>query len=425
MKRESTMIPGKSARFGKVLLFGSALAVFSVSGIAYGAEAPAAKDQTMLKGDWGQIKLNLRYRFEHVEQDNLKTANGDPMRLRLGYLSPNFAGFQAYGEFEGNIPIFANDYNDKSNGKNEYSVIADPAEGELNQAWLSYNTIPDTVIKAGRQVIGLDNQRFIGPVAWRQMEQSFDSVNLMNGSLGALDVSASYIWNVRTILSADVNMNSPILNIRYTFKDVGSLTGYGYWLDYDDSESSSAYANSSQTYGLRFTGKTGVAENLKLLYTAEYATQSDYQKNPTNYTAGYYHLIGGLMMPNNGSLVSKLTGKIGYEVQESDNGVSFKTPLGTNHAFGGWADLFLSTPADGLKDLYGMVGLNIAGVDLNLIYHDFQADAGGSDYGTEYDLKLSKKFGENYAVQAFYADYSADEYKTDTQKFWLQFVVNY
>ena len=55
-------------------------------------------------------------------------------------------------------------------------------------------------------------------------------------------------------------------------------------------------------------------------------------------------------------------------------------------------------------------------------YQDFQADTGGSDYGTEFDDMLTKKFG-NYTVQAVYANYNADKYKTDTEKFWLQVTI--
>ena len=409
---------------------GVALGVVAGANVAC-ADEPAVSDsiQDALKGDWGQIKLNLRYRFEHVEQAGLKTANGDPIRLRLGYLTPKFAGFQAFAEFEGNTPVFTDNYNDTSNGKTEYAVIADPAEGELNQSWLSFDTIPDTVIKGGRQRILFDNQRFVGAVGWRQMEQTFDAINLLNSSLGNLSVNATYIWNVRTIFSQDVNMRSPLLNLKYTFEGIGSLTGYGYWLDYDDPDDSGPfeYAFSTQTIGLRFDGKTAVSaeENLNLLYTGEYASQSDYQDNPTDYTADYYHLIGGLLAPNSGSVLTDISGKIAYEVLGADNGVSFKTPLGTNHGFNGWADQFLTVSPDGLRDLYAMVGGTIAGVKVDLIYHDFRADEGGSDYGTEFDVMLTKKFGSNYTIQAAYANYNADEYKTDTQKFWLQFMVTY
>jgi len=378
-----------------------------------------------LKGDWGQIKVSLRYRLEHVDQDGLQGTTGDPLRLRLGYLTPKYVGFRAFAEFEGNTPVFANDYNDLTNDKTEYAVIADPSKGELNQGWLSYDTIPDTVLKGGRQRILLDNQRFVGNVGWRQMEQTFDAVNLINTTIGGLTADASYIWNVRTISSEDVNMQSPLLNVKYAFQDIGSLTGYGYWLDYDDPDNSGPfeYAFSTQTFGLRFDGTTDLSENLNLLYTAEYASQSDYQDNTKDYNADYYHILGGLVAPNNNAIMTNITGKIAYEVLGADNGVSFKTPLGTNHGFNGWADQFLTAPPDGLRDLYGVLNSTISGIKVDLIYHDFQADEGGSDYGTEFDTMLTKKFGNHYTLQAAYANYKADEYKTDTQKFWLQFTV--
>ena len=378
-----------------------------------------------LKGDWGQITFNLRYRFEHVDQDGIETANGDPIRLRLGYMTPEFSGFQAFAEFEGNTPVFADDYNDKTNGKTDYAVIADPSEGELNQAWLSFDTISDTVIKAGRQRILLDNQRFVGAVGWRQMEQTFDAAKLINVSVDNFTANATYIWNVRTILSKNVNMGSPLVNLKYSFQGVGTVTGYGYWLDYSDPDDSGpfAYAFSTQTLGLRFNGKTAMNNNLKLLYTAEYATQSDFQDNPENYTADYYHFMGGLTIPNTGSILTNITGKIAYEVLGSDKNVSFKTPLGTNHGFNGWADLFLTAPGGGLRDTYGVLSSSVAGVKVDLIYHDFQADTGGSDYGTEFDAMLTKKIGTHYTVQAAYANYNADKYKTDTEKLWLQVTI--
>ncbi len=381
-----------------------------------------------LKGDWGQITFDLRYRYEYVDQDGLDSAKGDPIRLRLGYLTPKYAGFQAFAEFEGSTPVFTDDYNDTTNGKTNYAVIADPSEAELNQGWLSYVSIPDTTLKAGRQRIVLDNQRFIGAVGWRQLEQTFDSVNIFNTSIGNLSANASFIWNVKDIKSNDVNMQSPLLNLKYTFNDVGSLTGYGYWLDYKDPDDSGPfnYAFSTQTLGLRFDGETLVAEDtLKLLYTFEYANQSDYQDNPEDYSADYYHLIGGLTYPNKESVLSNITVKFGFEVLGSDSDVPFITPLGTNHAFNGWADQFLNVPSGGLKDLYGIASCSIAKVKLDLIYHDFQSDEGSSSYGDEIDLMLTKKFGSNYTIVAKYANYMADEYKTDTQKIWIQLTIAY
>ncbi len=381
-----------------------------------------------MQGDWGKIMFNLRYRYEYVDQADLKTANGDPVRLRLGYQTPELAGFQAYAEFLGNTPIFLDDYNDTSNGKTEYAVIGDPNEAALNQAWLSYGSIPDTVLKAGRQKMAWDNERFICPASWRQMEQTFDTISLLNTSLGGLTFKAAYIWNVLLTSNEESAISSPLLNLKYTFPDIGSLIGYGYWLDYNDPDGSGpfAYAYSSQTLGLRFHGSASVSETLNLLYTAEYGAQSDYGDNPKDFNASYYHVNGAFLAPAKDSLLKNISGKVGYEVFGSDNGVSVQTPLGANHKYNGWADIFGKTkPADGLRDLYGSLSSSVAGVKVELIYHDFQADAGGSDYGTEFDVKLTKKLGKNYTVLASWSTYNADEYKTDTDKFWLQLAVTF
>ncbi len=376
-----------------------------------------------LQGDWGQINVNLRYRFEHVNQDGLKTANGDPGRLRLGYLSPKYTGFQTYAEVLGNTPIFLDDFDDSSNGKTDYAVIRDPNEVALNQLWLTYETIPDTTIKGGRQRVAWDNERFICDSKWRQMGQTFDSITLMNKSLGNLSVKAGYLWTALTTENEEVGMQSPLLNLNYSFPDIGSLVAYGYWLDYDDPDDSGSfeYAYSSQTYGLRFNGSPTIAEGLKLLYTAEYAGQSGYQENPKDFSAEYYSIIGGLLVPGEGSLFTNFKATMAYEVLSSDNGVPFQTPLGANHRYNGWADLFgKSKPAAGLRDLYGSLSTTVAGVKVDLQYHDFQADAGDSDYGTEFDIKLTRKFMKNYEVLVSYATYNANEYKSDTEKFWLQ-----
>lgn len=412
----------------KTFLLKTALIIF----IAAQANASGDKSVTetisdSLKGDWGQINVDLRYRYERVEQDGLKTANGDPIRLRLGYLTPKLSGFQGFAELEGSTPVFLDDYNDNSNGKDEYAVIADPSEAELNQVWLSYDLIEKTVLRAGRQRILLDNQRFIGNVGWRQMEQTYDAVNLFSSSFGDFSAYCVFIWNVRNTASQDVNMQSPLLNFKYTFPGIGSLSAYGYWLDYNDPDNSgpSAFAFSTQTLGLRFDGSREVVDNLNLLYTAETARQEDYQNNPEDYAAHYLHLILGMMVPNSESVVTNIGGKLGYEVLGSDNNISLKTPLGTNHAFNGWADQFLTAPPEGLRDLYAALYFTWLGVKADIVYHDFRADTGGANFGSEIDLSLTKKFTDNYILQAKYADYNADEFKTDVKKFWLQFTVNF
>lgn len=427
MKEQNTSNSRLLSRLLNAALLAASLIFCVAAASAAEGTGKTEKIKSSLKGDWGQITVDLRYRFEYVDQDGLKAASGDPLRLRLGYLTPKWAGFQASAEFEGNTPVFLDDYNDKTNDKTEYAVIADPSEAELNQGWLSYDIIEKSVIRAGRQRIQLDNQRFIGNVGWRQLEQTYDSVNLFSSSFENFSGHAVLIWNVRNTASQDIGMQSPVLNLKYTFPGIGALSAYGYWLDYDDPEDSGPFefAFSTQTVGLRFDGSRPVSDNLNFLYTAEVAQQADYQDNPEDYSANYLHFIIGLLLPNIDSSVTDIGAKLGYEILGSDNDVSFKTPLGTNHAFNGWADQFLTAPSEGLRDFYVALNGTWLGVKGDIVFHDFRADAGGSTYGSEFDAMLTKKFGDSYILQAKYANYKADEFKSDVQKFWLQFTVKY
>ena len=54
------------------------------------------KFQDALQGDWGKISFNIRWRFEYVDQEGKGIARGDPIRLRLGYLTPEFINFTAF-----------------------------------------------------------------------------------------------------------------------------------------------------------------------------------------------------------------------------------------------------------------------------------------------------------------------------------------
>jgi hypothetical protein len=112
---------------------------------------------------------------------------------------------------------------------------------------------------------------------------------------------------------------------------------------------------------------------------------------------------------------------LGYEVLGSDNGtVALQTPLATKHAFNGWADLFLTTPANGLVDTYLKAVTSFSGAELIVMYHDYSADYISSDYGTELNLQLVKPFDKNIKGIIKYADYSADTFSTDTTKIWLE-----
>ena len=377
----------------------------------------------------GKANVDVRYRYEDVRTATPTTATANTVRARVGYTTDTFNGFGAMIEAESVKDLGNKKYDSKATGQtaNGYAVIADPEATEINQAYLSFSGIANTTVKFGRQRINLDNQRFIGAVGWRQNEQTFDAFTLVNKSLPNTTITAGYITNVNRIFSDSAaapdsgafggnhRMQSTILNANYKGWSLASITGYAYLLDYDTNTAFTA--NSSDTYGLRLNGSTAMGGN-KLLYTAEYAEQRSAHGNATNYTADYTLLEAGIDVP--GIAVFKL----GYELLGSDTGAAntqFKTPLATLHAFNGWTDQFLATPASGLEDTYVTVGTKLAGINLAANYHEYRQDVGGGDLGEEWGAMAAYTFEKHYTVGLKYSDYKAGNVAgfTNTEKTWL------
>ncbi len=374
----------------------------------------------------GTTKLSFRYRYENVDDDSrAEEADASTLRSRLTYTTQTYKHWQAQVEVDDITIIGGENYDDFHNDKTDHAVVADYEGTEVNQAWVSYNGFDKTVLKAGRQRINLDNQRFVGGVGWRQNEQTYDGFTLVNNSLQDTTVFAAYIDNVNRIFgpdegragtpAADVDLDSSIklLNINYKGSDLAKISVYGYWLDIED-----AAASSSKTFGIRLDGSRG--EDTKLLYTLEYARQSDYGDNPANYDADYYLAEAGVQ-------AGGITARIGREVLGSDDGEkAFQTPLATLHKFQGFADQFLSTPDNGIEDDYVSVFTTLAGVKLGAIYHEFSADEGSDDYGKEWDLVAAKQLSDNLHLLLKYADFSEkDGYKADKQIAWAQLTVTF
>ena len=375
------------------------------------------------QGKYGQVKFDLRYRYENVHITNdlpVKTANANSLRLRAGYLTPEFFNLQAYVEYEGNLAM-QEDYNSLRNGLNNYEIVADPQEQELNQFWLSYKGIPDTLIKGGRQRINLDNQRFIGNDSWRQMEQTFDSVLISNQSIENLTLNFIYIGQVQSVISTERPIELPILNFSYQYGRFSTLTGYAYWLaDYDNAE------NSTQTYGVRLHGAPKLKHDIQLSYDVGYSNQADYKNNPAGYGLDRYNILLGATYVG-------ITIKSGMEQLDGNGAHAFQTPLGSKHVFQGWADKFLVTPVTGVRDIQASIDKSFYGVQFMFAYHYFTDSNGQGEYGNEYDFLVTKHFGKHYQLLAKYAYYDANSgqaatnagLEKDTQKIWLQGSVNF
>jgi hypothetical protein len=364
--------------------------------------------------------VEARLRYEGVDQDGI-ARNADALTARLrGGIEATSGPFSALVEAEGTLAI-AGHYNSTTNGKTRLPTVADPDNIELNRIQLQYRGAPKTVVTLGRQRINLDDQRFVGSVPWRQNEQTFDAVRVESSAIGPVAVDISYSWSDRTIYGID----SPIGAIHgdNIFATAGTkiagvtVKGFAFLIDQDQA---TRRQFSSQTYGARAAGNWPIG-TAKLALTASYARQSDYAGNPNDYTADYWLGEAGLT-------VRALTLTAGYEVLGASKGAaftSFQTPLATLHKFQGWADKFLTTPANGIRDAYasasyGGVKTAAGPVSMLVAYHRFESDRLSQHYGNEWNAQLGLKAGRHVALLAKFADYRADRFATDTRKFWLQ-----
>lgn len=407
----------------------------------------------------GKVDFYARLRYEHVEDDGyarapappiggLGLADADALTLRsaLGYTTGVFHGFGAALQFE-DVRALIGDYNDGSftaaaNGLDSdarYATVVDPEGTEVQQANIRYEGLSHTVIRAGRQEIEHRQaplHRYVGNILWRQNWQSFDAVRVTSAFLPALDtgdrplkLDYAYAWNVNRIFGedndlpdrADYPMNSHLFRANWDGFGLVKLEGYVYSLDFDRAGSATigalpnaSFGLSTNTVGVRGEGGKGLGRGWTLLYSGEFAHQMDAYETPEDIDVSYYFIEGGVAYAVGRRWLDAITVKAGYEVLEGDgvrNGVrrAFQTPLGTNHAFQGWADKFLVTPGDGIRDLFLTLRGAVYGANVMLMYHDYASDHLDYDYGREWNAVAEKPLGRHWMVGAKYARYEADD----------------
>jgi hypothetical protein len=365
--------------------------------------------------------VDLRLRLEDVEQQGLpEEADATTLRGRLGFETGKAWDTALLAEAELVWPL-TTDYNSTLNGKTQFPVVADPESYEVNRLALINTSIPDTTVTLGRQRIIHDEHRFVGNVGWRQNEQTFDALRLINRSVAHLTLDLTWLNQVNRVFGKDSPQgrytgNSYLANLAYQFP-IGTLTAFGYLLDFEEAPS-----DSSTTVGLRFSGERVVGP-VKLAGQATYAAQEERAANPLDYRDDYYHaeLLGTFHGWSLGG---------GVEILEGDGVKGFSTPIATLHLFQGWADKFLTTPADGIRDRYATVKFStrsLRALDAFAAiasYHDFGAEHRSTDYGTELDLQLQAKW-HRWTGIVKYASYDADTFATDTDKLWVQLEMVY
>ncbi|MEY2334111.1 alginate export family protein [Acidithiobacillus ferrianus] len=371
----------------------------------------------------GRISLDMRPRYEIMSQAGKTAAHAFTLRTLLGLSSKPIAGVSADLQFI-NVAGIVNGYNSLTNGKTAYSVIPDPRETNVNQAYLQYAGVPGLRLRAGRQAINLDDDRFVGNVDFRQTPQTFDAVSMRDRPAPALTLYGAYVWRIKNILNETMPSRIFLSEISWLPSPLLHAEAFGYW--YGNQAQSTIpgavtcflpggpQVCNSGTVGARVQGTLPLGGPLHLPYDLSYAKQLPYDGGSALVNAPYYHLGAGVALPD-------IWLHADYMVMGANDQGSygFQTPLATRHAFNGWAEVFLVTPPEGLRSLYFTLGGTVMSTHLALLYYDFHAARGGMRYGHEWDLSAIHHFSRHWSAGVQYAHYRRVQYGVDTQGAWV------
>ena len=375
-------------------------------------------------GDFLKFNGAITTRYEFRETDPLDPSHALTARARIGLTLGERNGFSAYLEGEGSQAIIE-DYRSNPTGSDSTSpyvtgnsVISDPNNAELNQAYLKYAN-DGFLVQIGRQRIIRNSAAFIGNVGWRQNEQTFDAAQI-GYSREKLSVSYVYSDRVQRIFGHDANdalPGPPLHDFEGDFHffdlsydaDFGKIGGYAYLIDVENNTA----VGESNTFGA-FIDSNG--------FYAEVA----YQDGSSSLAGGDYDALYAHLKYTTKALGGTVMAGVEYL------GDDFKTPFATVHAYNGFADAFIlqriglnKGPGgnyDGITDIY--LGYIKPGLPCDLTFkgflHAFLDGDASETYGYEADAVLVRKFSDNMTGLLKAAYFSGDDYYEDIKQVSVQ-----
>ncbi len=401
-------------------------------------ESPLAADSVREAFQEGNLLLQVRPRYTAVDQAGVPQAHWASVRTVLGWQTLEYRGFSLVAEainvarFDTsnaisytNTPAYTGIY-PGSGWKfpfkgpyypGYYPLVEDPNLTDVNRLFVQYDGPAHTTVRLGRQVVRIDNQRFIGDYDYAQLPQVFDGVTIENSALQGLHVLYGYFSRVRNAYGVQWSTSTNALNVRYEHASALKVAAYGYFQEQPITGSVTGLAdNSNRIYGGRFWGALPAGTAITLFYSAELAQQRSY--------AGGSPLIDALYRrAGAGAEAGPVSLRLDWELLGSNSGLyGFQTPLGSTQLFTGWANMFASTPTIGLADTRATAVGRWRGATFRLAYHSFRSDFRGLDLGQEWDAGIAYDVTRRISLALDYADYQAGDPLAgfrDTRKLWV------
>lgn len=360
------------------------------------------------------VDFGLHLRAAEVDVDD-KISRAASAKLRVTWGASWTDTLSSTLELDHVSTALKDQHDDGLRGNGE-AQIPDVAGSEINQGFIQLN-LSQWKLRAGRQRLEYDNQRFIGSNSFWQNDQTFDALRIDYDFFNASTFSYAYVGNVNRIFGddarrelsiSDVNYdpiedgetqlllgdhkhNTHLFNLRLKEWDYSFLGFYYYNID-----NRNTVLASNNTLGARFNYQRGLG-SFDLRSDIEIATQSHPELSQDQRTN--YHLI---------ELAASLHStevEIRQEVLGGKEGVRFVTPLASLHNFQGWVDKFSSQPTNGIVDNSLALSWRRSPFKIDVRFHKFNSKQSDIDWGKEVDIDLIFKVKRKHRFLVRYANF--------------------
>jgi hypothetical protein len=367
----------------------------------------------------GRFTLELRPRYNRIEESNYpETTRGGTVRATAGWRSAPYRGLRFTVEAIHADHLGRKSFNDDAAllATSPFPLLPDPRYGGVNQALVEYTGLENLRLRMGRQIVRVDNQRWVSDNDFRQIPQVFDGVAVAYTGIENTELAAQHYWRVRTTSGVTNSLRLSILRAAWNPLPGHSLSAYGYFHDQAQNGAFTGFADSSyRVVGAKAEGAVRMFGSVDIPYIAEYAQQRPYADGDARVDANYWRLGAGLANAH-------WTARFDQEVKESNKGMyGLQMPLTDFYAFNGWTLHFFNTPRTGLRDRWITLRCALGPVTLYGEAHRFRSDYGSVDLGRENDIGLTYLFNENIVARLQHARYDPGASTPDPsiRKTWL------